>query len=137
MPIVERDISIGEAGDVSIGDLQLVFLPTVLRNCWTGWIACSSSIVRQLCRFDVVKSAYTRLTLAGPSDATSERISPITSADGLSASIRTARRRKSSGILYSPPLVLTAYLALRLSSNNRSADSPRKGTVSAKPMSTL
>ena len=23
MPIVERDISIGEAGDVSIGDLQL------------------------------------------------------------------------------------------------------------------
>jgi hypothetical protein len=24
MPIVERDISIGEAGDVSIGDLQVV-----------------------------------------------------------------------------------------------------------------
>src|SRR5712671_1554114 len=101
--------------------LSLAFLPIVLRNCWTGWIACSSSTARQLCRFDVVKSPYTRLTLAVPSDATSERISPITAADALSASMRTARRRESSGILYSPPLVLTAYLALRLSSNNRSA----------------
>src|SRR5947208_1626332 len=75
--------------------LSLAFLPTVLRNCWTGWIACSSSTVRQPCRFVVVKSPYTRLTLAVPSDATSERISPITAADALSASMRTARRRES------------------------------------------
>src|SRR6266446_4011618 len=74
--------------------LSLAFLPTVLRNCWTGWIACSSNTVRQPCRFDVVKSPYTRLTLAVPSDATSERISPITVADALSASMRTARRRE-------------------------------------------
>src|SRR6266478_8511444 len=102
--------------------LSLAFLPTVFRNCWTGWIACSSSTARQLCRFDVVKSPYTRLTLAVPSDATSERISPITAADALSASMRTARRRESSDILYGPPLFPTAYLALRrLSSNYRSA----------------
>src|SRR5438132_1400210 len=107
--------------------LSLAFLPTVLRNCWTGCIACSSNTVRQPCRFVVVKSPYTRLTLAVPSDATSERISPITEADALSASMRTARRRESSGILSGLPLFLTAYLALRrLSSDNRSAP-PRQG----------
>src|ERR1700730_15756243 len=100
--------------------LSLAFLPTVLRNCWTGWIACSSSTARQLCRFDVVKSPYTRLTLEEPSEATSEGLSPITAAEALSASMRTARRRVSSGILCSPPPSLTAYIALRPSSNNRS-----------------
>src|SRR5215207_3969878 len=95
-----------------ISALSLAFFPTVLRNCWTGWIACSSSTARQLCRLDVVKSPYTRLTLAVPSEATSERISPITAAEALSASIKTASRRESSGIFYDPPLFMTACLAL-------------------------
>src|SRR6266446_6721216 len=46
--------------------LSLAFLPTVLRNCWTGWIACSSNTVRQPCRFVVVKSPIYALDTGGP-----------------------------------------------------------------------
>ena len=47
-----------------ISALSVAFLPVVYRNCWIGWMACSSSCFFQEFKEGVVQSPWMRLTVA-------------------------------------------------------------------------
>ena len=72
------------------------FLPTVLANCWIGWIACRPSSTFQPLSCWVVQSPYARLTVGTPYRASSARIAAAWEGDTLSASMSTASRAAGS-----------------------------------------
>src|SRR6478609_5123827 len=68
------------------------FLPTVLANCWIGWIACRASSPFHPVSCWVVQSPYARLTVGTPYRASSARSADECEEETLSASMSTARR---------------------------------------------
>src|SRR6478609_9070841 len=85
------------------------FLPTVLANCWIGWIACRASSDFHPVSCWVVQSPYARLTVGTPYRASSARIAAAWEGETLSASIRTASRAAGSVT----PLTLNRDAVLR------------------------
>src|SRR5689334_14836014 len=68
------------------------FLPTVLANCWIGWIACRASSPFHPLSCWVVQSPYARLTVGTPYRASSASSADECEEETLSASMSTARR---------------------------------------------
>src|SRR4051812_29733958 len=68
------------------------FFPTVLANCWIGWMACRASALFQPASWVVVQSPYARFTVGTPYRASSASRAGALVEETLSASMSTASR---------------------------------------------